>query len=316
MKTTKLPPIALGTWSWGSGMAGGDQVFGNHLESEQLKSVFDAAYGAGLTMWDTATVYGMGASEDILGGFIKEYPRDKFVISTKFTPQIAPETENPVETMCIESCKRLHTDYIDIYWIHNPADVEKWTPGLIGLLKSGKVKRVGVSNHNLAQIKRADEILREAGFRVSAVQNHFSLLYRSSEKAGILDYCKENDIDFFAYMTLEQGALSGKYGTDNPMPEGSGRAATYNPILPKLDNLIAAMREIGESHNATVSQVAIAYAINKGTYPIIGVTKPRHVEEAAAAAEIILSADEMQLLEKLGAETGVDTKGSWENHMN
>ena len=124
MKTIKLPPIALGTWSWGSGMAGGDQVFGNHLEAEQLKSVFDAAYGAGLTMWDTATVYGMGASEDILGGFIKEYPRDKFVISTKFTPQIAPETENPVETMCIESCKRLHTDYIDIYWIHNPADVE------------------------------------------------------------------------------------------------------------------------------------------------------------------------------------------------
>ena len=168
MEKTKLPPIALGTWSWGSGMAGGDQVFGNHLEAEQLKSVFDAAYGAGLTMWDTATVYGMGASEDILGGFIKEYPRDKFVISTKFTPQIAPETENPVETMCIESCKRLHTDYIDIYWVHNPADVEKWTPGLISLLKSGKVRSVGVSNHNLAQIKRADEILREAGFRVSA----------------------------------------------------------------------------------------------------------------------------------------------------
>ena len=75
------------------------------------------------------------------------------------------------------------------------------------------------------------------------------------------------------------------------------------------------MREIGESHNATVSQVAIAYAINKGTYPIIGVTKPRHVEEAVAAAEIRLNADEIQLLEKLSAATGVDTKGSWENHM-
>lgn len=315
MKTKKYP-IALGTWSWGSGMAGGDQVFGNHLEAEQLKSVFDAAYRNGLTMWDTATVYGMGASENILGSFINEYPREEFVISTKFTPQIAPETANPVETMCVESCKRLHTDYIDIYWIHNPADVEKWTPGLIDLLKSGKVKRVGVSNHNLAQIKRADEILRNAGFRVSVVQNHFSLLYRSSEKAGILDYCKENDIDFFAYMCLEQGALSGKYGTDNPMPEGSARAETYNPILPKLDNLIAEMRKIGESHDATVPQIAIAYAINKGTYPIIGVTKPRHVEEATAAAKIKLSEDEILLLEKLGAETGVDTKGSWENHMN
>lgn len=315
METVKLPPIALGTWSWGSGIAGGDQVFGNHLDAGNLKSVFEAAYDHGLTMWDTATVYGMGASEDILGGFIKNYPRKDFIISTKFTPQIAPETANPVETMCEESCRRLHTDYIDIYWIHNPADVEKWTPGLIALLKSGMVKRVGVSNHNLAQIKRADEILREAGYRVSAIQNHFSLLYRSSEKAGILEYCKENDIDFFAYMCLEQGALSGKYGTNNPMPEGSARAATYTPILDKLDNLIAAMKEIGEAHNATVSQIAIAYAINKGTYPIIGVTKPHHVEEAAAAAKIKLTQEEIATLEKLAAETGVDTKGSWENHM-
>ncbi|MDE5882515.1 MAG: aldo/keto reductase [Muribaculaceae bacterium] len=311
----KLPAIALGTWSWGSGMAGGDQVFGNHTDAESLKSVFDAAYDAGLTMWDTATVYGMGASEDILGGFIKNYPRDKFIISTKFTPQIAPATEAPVLTMAEESCKRLHTDYIDIYWIHNPADVERWTPGLIALLKSGVVKRVGVSNHNLAQIKRADEILRAEGFRVSAVQNHFSLLYRSSEKAGILDYCKENNIDFFAYMTLEQGALSGKYGTSNPMPEGSARAMTYNPILPKLDALIAEMKKIGEAHNASVSQIAIAYAVNKGTYPIIGVTKPRHVEEAATAAKIKLSKEEIDSLEALAAATGVDTKGSWENPM-
>lgn len=311
----ELPAIALGTWSWGSGMAGGDQVFGNHTDAESLKSVFDAAYDAGLTMWDTATVYGMGASEEILGGFIKDYPRDKFIISTKFTPQIAPDTETPVLTMAEESCRRLHTDYIDIYWIHNPADVEKWTPGLIALLKAGIVKRVGVSNHNLSQIKRADDILRPEGFRVSAIQNHFSLLYRSSEKAGILDYCKENDIDFFAYMTLEQGALSGKYGTANPMPEGSDRAATYNPILPKLDALIAEMKTIGEAHGASVSQIGIAYAINKGTYPIIGVTKPRHVEEAAAAAKIKLSREEIAALESLAAETGVDTKGSWENHM-
>ena len=311
----KIPAIALGTWSWGSGMAGGDQVFGNHTDATNLKSVFEAAYNSGLTMWDTATVYGMGASEDILGGFIKDYPRENFVISTKFTPQIAPETETPVLTMAEESCKRLHTDYIDIYWIHNPADVERWTPGLIALLKSGVVKSVGVSNHNLEQIKRADEILRAEGFRVSAVQNHFSLLYRSSEKAGILDYCKENDIAFFSYMTLEQGALSGKYSTANPMPDGSQRAMTYNAILPKLDALIAEMKKIGEAHDATVSQIAIAYAINKGTYPIVGATKPRHVEEAATASQIKLTAAEIESLETLAAATGVDTKGSWESPM-
>ncbi len=311
----KLPSIALGTWSWGIGAVGGDQVFGNNLDAEKLKPVFDTARQLGLNLWDTATVYGMGASEKMLGDFIQPYPRKEFIISTKFTPQIAPETVDPVETMCEESCSNLHTDYIDIYWIHNPADVEKWTPGLIGLLKSGMVKHVGVSNHNLVQIKRADEILREAGYRVSAVQNHFSLLYRSSEKAGILEYCKENDITFFSYMCLEQGALTGRFSLVNPMPEGSGRAATYNPILDKLDELITVMREIGNKHNASVSQIAIAYAVCKGTLPIIGVTKPHHVTEAAYATAVRLTEEEIKELELLAKSTGVDTKGSWENLM-
>lgn len=315
MNSENKTKIALGTWSWGSGAAGGDQVFGNHLDGVKLKPVFDEAMKLGLYTWDTATVYGMGASEAILGDFIKDFSRKDFVISTKFTPQIAPETDNPVETMCDASCDRLHTEYIDIYWIHNPADVERWTPMLIPLLKSGKVKSVGVSNHNLEQIKRADAILKEAGFGISAVQNHFSLLYRSSEKAGILDYCKKNGITFFAYMVLEQGALTGKYNTANPMPEGSGRAASYNSILPELESLSAAMEEIGESHDASISQVAIAYAIAKGALPLVGVTKPRHVEEAAASADIKLSETEITRLEQLALAAGVDTKGSWENPM-
>ena len=139
--------------------------------------------------------------------------------------------------MCDASMERLGTDYIDIYWIHNPADVERWTPGLVSLVKSGKVRQVGVSNHNLAQIKRAEEILSKEGVHVSAIQNHYSLLYRSSEDAGILDYCKEKGIDFYAYMVLEQGALSGKYNTKNPLPEGSQRGDTYNPILSQLEKL-------------------------------------------------------------------------------
>ncbi len=117
--------------------------------------------------------------------------------------------------------------------------MERWTPYLIPLVKSGKVKRVGVSNHDLAHIKRAEEILSKEGVHISAVQNHFSLLYRSSERAGILDYCKEHNITFFAYMVLEQGALSGKYDTRHPLPEGSQRANTYDPILAQLEAVAA-----------------------------------------------------------------------------
>ena len=236
-------------------------------------------------------------------------------ISTKFTPQLAEVYENSVEKMAETSLERMGLDYIDIYWIHNPMDVERWTPGLIPLLKSGKVKRVGVSNHNIAEIKRANEILGEAGFKVSAVQNHFSLLYRSSEKDGVLDYCKEIGIEFWAYMVLEQGALSGKYNKENPLPEESDRGKKYNPVLDQLSALTDEMKKIGAQYNASCSQVGIAWAIAKGTLPIIGATKERHVIEAAEAAKIQLTAEEVARLEQLADATGVDTRGGWEHSM-
>lgn len=310
------PKIALGTWSWGVGMVGGDQVFGNHLGTAELKPVFDEAMKNGLNLWDTAIVYGMGASEEVLASFIKGYKREDVLISTKFTPQIVDESlENPVEAMLNASLKRLGTDYIDMYWIHNPADVERWTPYLIDLVKSGKVKRVGVSNHNLDQIKRASEILAAGGVKLSAIQNHFSLLYRSSEKAGILDYCKENGIDFWAYMVLEQGALSGKYDTDHPLPADSQRGQTYNPMLSQIETLVKAMREIGSKYGVSPAQVALAWTLAKGTTPIIGVTKLSQVDDAMKAANIKLTEEEMQHLEEVATWTGVDTRGAWENPM-
>ena len=311
----KMPSVALGTWSWGTGAVGGDQVFGNRLGENELREVFDTAMKEGLNLWDSAVVYGMGASEDILGAFARTCRREELILSTKFTPQIAQEVEDPMALMCAGSLERLGTDYIDIYWIHNPADVEKWTPYLIPLVKSGKVKRVGVSNHNLAELKRAEEILSKEGVHISAVQNHYSLLYRSSEEGGILGYCKENGIDFFAYMVLEQGALTGKYDTKHPLPEGSQRGDTYNPILPQLEELIGTMKRIGEKYSASVSQIAIAWVVAKGTLPIIGVTKASHVEDAAKAAQISLTADEMSELETKAANAGVDTRGSWEHPM-
>lgn len=310
-----IPPIALGTWSWGSGNNGGDQIFGNHLNKDNLKSVFDTGMKCGLNLWDTAAVYAMGDSETILGDYLQNVDRKDVILSTKFTPRIAQDVEHPMETMLDGSLKRLHTDYTDIYWIHNAADVKKWTPQLVPLVKSGKIKHIGLSNHNLADLKLAASILAESGLKISAVQNHYSLLYRASEKAKIIDYCKRNDIVFFSYMVLEQGALSGKYDTNHPLPEGSRRAKEYNPLLPKLEKLIQTMREIGKDKNLSVAQVATAWAIAKGTVPILGVTKPAHVEDALAASKVALTEDECLLMEKLAYETSVDTRGVWEKPM-
>lgn len=106
--------IALGAWAWGAGFAGGDQVFGNNLTEKDLKPVFDRAIEKGLTLWDTAAVYGMGASETILGSFLKDQPRENLIVSTKFTPQIASDAEYPAQVMLDESKQRLHIDYVDI----------------------------------------------------------------------------------------------------------------------------------------------------------------------------------------------------------
>ena len=290
-------------------------MFGNYLSADDLKPVFKKAIEHGLCLWDTAAVYGEGSSERILGNFVKGVSREDVILSTKFTPQIASASPDAMQEMIDGSKERLYTDIIDIYWIHNPMDLEKWTPDIIPLAKSGQIKAIGVSNHNLAEIKRADEILAAEGLKISAVQNHFSLLHRSSERAGILDYCKENGITFYSYMVLEQGALTGRYTEENPFPAGTGRGDSYNPHLKKLAALIHEMEIIGTRFDANPAQVATAWAIAKGTLPIIGVTKVYQVEEAAKATQIALTDDEIRRLEKLGDETGISTLREWEKEM-
>ncbi|MDP4085468.1 MAG: aldo/keto reductase [Bacillota bacterium] len=313
LKNEKIPPIALGTWSWGNGINGGDAVFGNNLEDDDLKPVFEAAMNAGFNLWDTAAVYGMGASETILGSFIQS--RKDILISTKFTPR-GEQPEDALEKMLNQSLTRLGKNHSDIYWIHNPSDVERWTPKLIPLMKNGKIKHAGVSNHNLEEIKLASSILEKEGLQLSAVQNHYSLLYRSSEEAGIIDWCNQHNILFFSYMVLEQGALTGTYNSKNPFKTGTRRGDAFNSeVLMKLDQLIGVMHTIGKRHQVSPAEIAIAWAIVKGTVPIIGVTKPKHIDGAVLAAEVVLTEQEINDLETAAKETGVEIRGAWEKSM-
>ena len=306
-----LPKIALGAWAWGN-----DGTFGNEHKLEDLKPIYDKSMELGLNLWDTAYVYGMGKSEEVLGEFLKTSNREDFVISTKFTPQLAEMFEaNEVTSMYENSAKILDVEDIDIFWIHNPVGAPEWTKKLVETAKEHDIKMIGVSNHNLAEIKEANEILKEAGLKLGAVQNHYSLLNRSSEDSGILEYCKENDIIFFSYMVLEQGALSGKYDTAHPFPEGSDRANAYGDSLAEIEELNKAIAEIAEAHDAKVAQLPIAWAVAKGTLPIIGATKVHHVEDAAEAVEIELTDDEIRTMEELADKANVNTIRIWEKEM-
>lgn len=306
---SKLPEIALGAW-------GNDGTFGGTLQAGELRPIFDAAMQNGLNLWDTAYVYGMGTSEKVLGSFLRTVPRKNYLISAKFTPQCAnAEAENAVIDMFNTSAELLGTDFMDFYWIHNPVGAPKWITELIPLVKGERIGKIGVSNHSLSEIKQANEILQAEGLKISAVQNHYSLLNRSSETSGILEYCKENDIIFFSYMVLEQGALSGKYDTAHPFPAGSDRGNTYNPMLPQLEKLNAGLKEIADCHGAEIAQLSVAWAIAKGTLPIIGVTKVHHVEDAAKAAAIKLTVDEIKTMEQLASEADVNVIRYWEKEM-
>lgn len=308
----KLPKIALGAWAWGN-----DGTFGNDFTAETLKPIFDKAMENGLNLWDTAYAYGMGTSEKVLAGFLKGLPRESYLVSDKFTPQCADASSPTAMKDMIEmQLKLMELDGFDIYWIHNVWDAPKWIEELAKYFEGkDNVPLLGVSNHNLAEIKQADEILKAHGLKLSAVQNHFSLINRSSEDSGILDYCKENDICFFAYMVLEQGALSGKYDTKHPMPAGSARAQAYGPVLDKIEILNGALKKLADKYNVEIAQIPVAWAVAKGTLPIIGVTKTKHVEDAVKAANITLTAEETAELEKLADSLEINVIRFWEKEM-
>ncbi|MGN6332217.1 MAG: aldo/keto reductase [Motilibacteraceae bacterium] len=311
----QLPTVALGTWAWGDSGTSGEGYFGSEFSREALEALADKAHAAGLSLWDTALVYGMGRSEKVLGQVLARFDRADYQLSTKFTPQIAGSGTHAVHDMLEQSLANLGTDYIDLYWIHNPADVARWTPHLIPLLEDGRIRHVGVSNHDLAEIQLADKILGAAGFRVEAVQNHYSLLHRSSEHVGILGYARAHEMAFFSYMVLEQGALTGRYHPRNPLPEGSARADTYNPLLPQLAALTDKLAEIGRRHGGSTADVATAWAMAKGTTPIVGVTRPEHIDGLVRASSLELTSGDIEALETLADAADVDTRAGWEHEM-
>ncbi|MBR1856923.1 MAG: aldo/keto reductase [Oribacterium sp.] len=307
-----LPRIALGAWAWGN-----DGTFGNNLTSESLKPIFDTAMENGLNLWDTAYAYGMGTSEKVLVGFLEGLPRESYLISDKFTPQCADASSaSAMKDMIEMQLGLMNLDRFDVYWIHNVSGAPKWTEELAKYFEGkDNVPLLGVSNHNLSEIKQANEILKAHGLKLSAVQNHYSLINRSSEDSGILDYCKENDITFFSYMVLEQGALSGKYDTKHPMPEGSARAEIYNPVLDKLEILNEELKKLADKYGVGMAQIPVAWAIAKGTLPIIGVTKENQVLDAVKAANIILTDEEVSSLENVADSLELNVIRFWEKEM-
>lgn len=203
----KVNPIGLGT-----NAVGGHNLYPN-LDEEQGKDVVRAAIENGVTLLDTAFIYGPGRSEELVGEVVKEYNREDVVIATKgahyFDGDETKLSNDPefLKEQVENSLKRLQTDYIDLYYIHFPDEdtpKDKAVATLQELKEQGKIKAIGVSNFSLEQLKEANK-----DGHVDVVQLEYNLLNRENEE--ILNYTAENNITFIPYFPLVSGLLAGKY---------------------------------------------------------------------------------------------------------
>lgn len=296
----------VGTWGWGNGFNGSGMIFGSTPKENELAMSFRSAVNNDLLVFDTAPVYGGGSSEKLLGKLAKN--NSNVIISTKYFPAEKSGTSN-VKKSFEKSFLRLERKSVDILWLHQPVNIENNMKAMAELVLDGKVKHIGISNADISDIQLAQNTLSKYNIKLYGVQNHYSLIFRKYEDNGLLDYCLKNNIEFWAYMILEQGALTGI----KKLPALSRRGIAFSKSkIEKLTELTGKMREIAEKYKTDIAGISVAYARSKWTIPIVGVTKPEHIEKLAKSTQLTLSPDEILLLEKLADKTGISVKASWE----
>jgi len=287
----RISRIGLGAWQFGSAEWG----YGRDYAGQEAHAIVRRALDLGVTLFDTAELYGFGRSERILGAAIGE-DRDSVFLATKIFPllPVAPV----VEQRAVASANRLGTHRIDLYQVHQPNPVVRdgtIMRGMRALQRVGLVGEVGVSNYSLDRWRAAEQAL---GSQVLTNQVRYSLVDRSPEQY-LLPFAESTGHIVIAYSPLAQGLLSGKYDRDH-RPANRIRASSPLFLPENLDragDLIATLREVADAHTATPAQIALAWVIyHPAVVAIPGASSVGQVESNAAAADIDLTEDEYQAL--------------------
>lgn len=295
----RVPALGFGTWQWGDRMMWN---YGKGYDEADIRGAFDAALAAGIAFFDTAEIYGRGRSERFLGRFMAE-SRTRPIIATKFMPLPWRLGKGSLRRALDASLERLGLEQVELYQIHwpfPPVPIETWMDALADAVEAGLVRAVGVSNYNVAQMRRAHAALARRGIPLASNQVHYSLLHRDPERTGLLDACRELGVTLIAYSPLEQGLLSGKYGPQNSPPglRGQRYRASY---LARIQPVVETLRVIGERHGKSPNQVALNWLICKGAVPIPGAKNARQVQENAGALGWRLKAEEVAALDEVTA---------------
>ena len=298
----RVPALGVGAWAWGDRVTWG---YGRRYGKADVRAAFHASLDAGLTLIDSAEIYGMGRSERLLGEFLRERP-DGAVVATKFFPYPWRLRRGELDRALRASLRRLGLPRVDLYQIHwpfPPIPVRAWAEALADALSLGLTRTAGVSTFDPHQTREAHGVLLARGHSLTSNQIEYSLLEREPERNGLLRACQDLGVTVIAYSPLAMGLLTGKFSPSHPPPV-IRRRAFGRVDLERLNRLIAALREVGQAYGRkTPGQVALNWVIAKGTLPIPGAKNADQARENAGALGWRMSPDEMRHLELVADQT-------------
>ena len=293
-------------------MGFGNAATGQHswtLDEAASREIIKRGLELGVNFFDTAIGYQNGTSEEYLGRALKDFARrEDVVVATKFPGRSPQEMEEGVTgqqhvaNLLDQSLEHLGMDYVDLYIYHMwdyATPLYEILEGLSNAVKAGKARYVGISNCFAYQLAKANALAEKEGFpKFVSIQGHYNLIFREEERE-MAKLCAEDNIAMTPYSALAGGRLSKHPGeTSKRLEEDSYAKFKYDATAQQDGVIIGRVAELAEQHGVTMTEISLAWLLQKVTAPVVGATKLHHIEGAAKAVELELSPQEMAYLEE------------------
>ncbi len=294
-------------------MGFGDPAKGQHswtLDEEHSREIIRRGLELGVNFFDTAIAYQSGTSEQYLGRALRDYAkRDEVVVATKFLPRTPEEIaqgvtgQQHIARMLNKSLQNLGMDYVDLYiyhmWDYQPP-IYDILEGLNAVVRAGKARYIGISNCFAWQLAKANALAEKEGFpKFISIQGHYNLLFREEERE-MAPFCAEENIAMTPYSALAGGRLSKHSGESSKrLLEDSYARLKYDGTAEQDSEIIRRVAELADQRGVSMTEIALAWLLTKVAAPVVGATKLHHIEGAAKAAELTLTAEETAYLEEL-----------------
>ena len=299
----EIPSLGVGTWSWGDSLF---WQYGKEYGADDVAQAFEVSLAAGINFFDTAEVYGLGKSEELLGQFIQKIDAP-VAVATKYFPLPWRFNAQAVADALTASLRRLQLPTVALYQVHWPFDFLMGQKTLMNALadevQQGRIQSIGVSNYSASQMHQAHGYLAERGIPLAVNQVQYSLLHRKIESNGVLSAAQDLGMTILAYSPLAQGLVTGKYTPATYQPPTGARRIDprfSKDGLRKIEPVIAMLQEVGQHHGKTPAQVGLNWLIGQGNVvPIPGAKNAAQAKQNAGALGWSLTPEEREQISQV-----------------